>query len=49
MLHSSVYERAAADKLPHFYDRRRYNPDNLSDQIKFQQARNGPPAAASSV
>jgi hypothetical protein len=39
MLHSSVYERAAADDVPHFYDRRKYNPDNLADHIKFQQAK----------
>jgi uncharacterized protein (DUF2235 family) len=37
MLHSSVYERAAVDQVPHFYDRRKYNPDNLSDHIEFQQ------------
>ena len=49
MLHSSVYERAAADQVPHFYDRREYNPDNLSDHIEFQQKRKELAAAKPAV
>jgi hypothetical protein len=40
MLHSSVYERAARGDVPRFYDRRKYDPDNLAGHIKFQQAKN---------
>jgi uncharacterized protein (DUF2235 family) len=39
ILHSSVYARAAAERVPHFYTAEDYSPDNLSDHIKFQKAK----------
>jgi uncharacterized protein (DUF2235 family) len=46
ILHSSVYARAAAERVPHFYSTEEYAPKNLTDHIKFQKAkvdRNAPP------
>jgi len=39
VLHSSVYKRAAAERVPHFYDTIDYSPENLVDHVKFQQAK----------
>jgi uncharacterized protein (DUF2235 family) len=39
VLHPSVYERAAASRVPHFYDRREYGPENLSGHIEFQRGK----------
>jgi hypothetical protein len=39
ILHSSVYARVAAQRVPHFYAAEAYSPDNLSDHVKFQQAK----------
>jgi uncharacterized protein (DUF2235 family) len=39
VLHSSVYARGAAERVPHFYEASAYSPDNLSDHVKFQQAK----------
>src|SRR5260370_2829361 len=38
ILHSCVYARAAAERVPHFYATEEYSPDNLADHIKFQKA-----------
>lgn len=49
ILHSSVYARAAAERVPHFYAAEEYSPDNLADHIKFQREktdRNAPPPQA---
>ena len=50
ILHSSVYVRAAAERVPHFYSSEEYAPENFHpDHIKFQKAkadRNGPPPQA---
>jgi hypothetical protein len=39
ILHSSVYERAAAERVPHFYAAEDYSPDNLLEHVKFQEAK----------
>jgi hypothetical protein len=39
ILHSSVYVRASAKRVPHFYEFREYSPDNLIDHVKFQAAK----------
>src|SRR5258708_7841683 len=39
ILHSSVYARAAAERVPHFYSSEEYAPENLTDHIKFQKAK----------
>ncbi|MGZ3337535.1 MAG: hypothetical protein ACXVBV_19615, partial [Isosphaeraceae bacterium] len=47
ILHSSVYARAAAERVPHFYSNEEYSPENLVEHVKFQKAkadRNAPPA-----
>jgi uncharacterized protein (DUF2235 family) len=47
ILHSSVYARSAAVRVPHFYSTEEYSPENLADHIKFQKARTdraAPPA-----
>jgi hypothetical protein len=49
ILHSSVYARAAAVRVPHFYSAEEYSPENLADHIKFQVAKadgNPPPKVA---
>ena len=45
-MHTSVYARAAAERVQHFYSTEEYSPENLADHIKFQKAkadRNTPP------
>jgi uncharacterized protein (DUF2235 family) len=37
ILHSSVYERFAADKVQHFYEMKPYRPDNLATHDKLKQ------------
>jgi hypothetical protein len=37
ILHASVYERFAADKVRHFYELKRYCPENLSEHDKLKQ------------
>lgn len=39
VLHSSVFERAGAEQVPHFYEFSEYCPVNLADHVKFQAAR----------
>ena len=39
VLHPSVYARAAAERVPHFYAAEDYSPENLSGHVKFQQAK----------
>ncbi|MBV5268782.1 MAG: hypothetical protein JZU55_01240, partial [Afipia sp.] len=39
ILHSSVYARAAAQRVPHFYSTEEYSPENLADHVKFQKAK----------
>jgi hypothetical protein len=48
ILHPSVYKRAAAERVPHFYEAMDYLPDNLADHVKFQEAKRAakPPPAA---
>jgi uncharacterized protein (DUF2235 family) len=36
ILHSSVYERFAADKVQHFYEMKPYRPENLANHKKLQ-------------
>jgi uncharacterized protein (DUF2235 family) len=42
-LHSSVYVRAAAKQVPHFYEFAEYSPENLADHVKFQAAKAAAP------
>jgi hypothetical protein len=35
-LHSSVYVRAAAKQVPHFYEFAEYSPDNLAGHVKLR-------------
>ncbi len=37
ILHASVYERFAAEKIQHFYAMQAYRPDNLSEHKKLKQ------------
>jgi len=37
ILHPSVYERFAADKVPHFYEVKPYRPENLADHKNLTQ------------
>jgi uncharacterized protein (DUF2235 family) len=37
ILHPSVYERFAADKVPHFYEMKPYHPENLADHKNLKQ------------
>ena len=37
ILHPSVYERFAADKVQHFYEMKPYRPDNLATHDKLTQ------------
>jgi hypothetical protein len=45
-LHSSVYARAFAEKVLHFYDHRKYDPENLSGHIEFQEKKRQPQITA---
>jgi Uncharacterized alpha/beta hydrolase domain (DUF2235) len=50
MLHSTVYERFAADKVQHFYEAKEYRPENLSTHTELKQyyghADQEPPSSA---
>jgi hypothetical protein len=37
LLHASVYERFAAGKVQHFYEKKAYRPENLSEHDRLKQ------------
>jgi len=41
VLDPSVYKRVSAERVPHFYEYRKYDPENLLSHVKFQQIKKG--------